>query len=72
MIYAYVRNTRCITADYRLPDSSEDPLVIRSGSRCDTGRVNDLKSTLKKSSFINLHNNYFNSSLKFQFISSDI
>lgn len=39
VIYAYVRNTRCITADYRLPDSSEDPLVIRSGSRCDTGRI---------------------------------
>ncbi|XP_012580232.1 PREDICTED: disintegrin and metalloproteinase domain-containing protein 32 [Condylura cristata] len=39
VIYAYLRDTVCITADYRVSNPQKDPMIIRSGSVCDTGRV---------------------------------
>ncbi|XP_060038305.1 disintegrin and metalloproteinase domain-containing protein 32-like [Erinaceus europaeus] len=39
VIYAFVRDTTCITIDYRLPRSVPDPMQVYSGSACDTGRV---------------------------------
>ncbi|KAM9194456.1 disintegrin and metalloproteinase domain-containing protein 32 [Dugong dugon] len=39
VIYAFVRNALCVTIDFRLRLSAPDPLRVRSGSQCDTGRV---------------------------------
>ncbi|KAG8512504.1 Disintegrin and metalloproteinase domain-containing protein 32, partial [Galemys pyrenaicus] len=39
VIYAYLRDIVCVTVDYRVSDPLKDPLMIRSGSACDTGRV---------------------------------
>ncbi|XP_037381999.1 disintegrin and metalloproteinase domain-containing protein 32 isoform X2 [Talpa occidentalis] len=39
VIYAYIRDTVCVTIDYRVPDRINDPMIVRSGSICDTGRV---------------------------------
>lgn len=46
VIYAFVRNTVCITMHYTTT-GGEDPMVVKNGSICDTGRVNDLKSIFK-------------------------
>ncbi|XP_077008661.1 disintegrin and metalloproteinase domain-containing protein 32 isoform X6 [Tamandua tetradactyla] len=39
VIYAFVRNTVCITVDYRLHDSLPDPMMVNSGSHCDIERI---------------------------------
>uniref|UniRef100_G3TU97 ADAM metallopeptidase domain 9 n=1 Tax=Loxodonta africana TaxID=9785 RepID=G3TU97_LOXAF len=39
VIYAFVRNALCVTIDFRLHLSVPDPMVVRSGSQCDTGRI---------------------------------
>ncbi|XP_007933251.1 disintegrin and metalloproteinase domain-containing protein 32 [Orycteropus afer afer] len=39
VIYAFVRNALCITMDFRFHVSVPDPMVVRSGSQCDTGRI---------------------------------
>ncbi|XP_069924687.1 disintegrin and metalloproteinase domain-containing protein 32-like isoform X1 [Oryctolagus cuniculus] len=39
VIFAKVRDKICVTIDYRLPKNDPDPLVIKSGSICDAGRI---------------------------------
>ncbi|XP_030673027.1 disintegrin and metalloproteinase domain-containing protein 32 isoform X6 [Nomascus leucogenys] len=39
VIYAFVRDSVCITVDYKLPRTVPDPLAVKNGSQCDTGRV---------------------------------
>ncbi|XP_037597351.1 disintegrin and metalloproteinase domain-containing protein 32 isoform X2 [Cebus imitator] len=39
VIYAFVRDSVCVTVDYKLPRSVPDPLAVKSGSPCDIGRV---------------------------------
>ncbi|XP_008588578.1 PREDICTED: disintegrin and metalloproteinase domain-containing protein 32-like, partial [Galeopterus variegatus] len=41
VIYAYVRNTICITMDYRLEpkDYRLDPMRVKNGANCDIGRI---------------------------------
>ncbi|XP_037668698.1 disintegrin and metalloproteinase domain-containing protein 32-like [Choloepus didactylus] len=39
VIYAHVRDTVCITIDYRLDPSVPDPMMVQSGSHCDIGRI---------------------------------
>ncbi|XP_073654733.1 disintegrin and metalloproteinase domain-containing protein 32 isoform X3 [Tursiops truncatus] len=38
VIYAFVRNTVCITMHYTTK-GGEDPMVVKNGSICDTGRI---------------------------------
>uniref|UniRef100_A0A8C6APE1 ADAM metallopeptidase domain 32 n=1 Tax=Monodon monoceros TaxID=40151 RepID=A0A8C6APE1_MONMO len=38
VIYAFVRNTVCITMHYTTT-GGEDPMVVKNGSICDTGRI---------------------------------
>ncbi|XP_059941911.1 disintegrin and metalloproteinase domain-containing protein 32 isoform X3 [Mesoplodon densirostris] len=38
VIYAFVRNTVCITMHYTTT-SGEDPMIVKNGSICDTGRI---------------------------------
>ncbi|XP_063565401.1 disintegrin and metalloproteinase domain-containing protein 32 isoform X8 [Gorilla gorilla gorilla] len=39
VIYAFVRDSVCITVDYKLPRTVPDPLAVKNGSQCDIGRV---------------------------------
>uniref|UniRef100_F6XJ76 ADAM metallopeptidase domain 32 n=1 Tax=Callithrix jacchus TaxID=9483 RepID=F6XJ76_CALJA len=39
VIYAFVRDSVCVTVDYKLPRSVPDPLAVKSGSPCDIERV---------------------------------
>uniref|UniRef100_A0A8C0QK04 ADAM metallopeptidase domain 9 n=1 Tax=Canis lupus familiaris TaxID=9615 RepID=A0A8C0QK04_CANLF len=39
VIYAFVRNSLCITIDYKLPHSKRDPMEVPSGSFCDEDRI---------------------------------
>ncbi|XP_069924680.1 disintegrin and metalloproteinase domain-containing protein 32 isoform X1 [Oryctolagus cuniculus] len=39
VIYAYVRDNICVTIDYKLAGSAPDPLEVKNGSECDTGRI---------------------------------
>ncbi|XP_058146113.1 disintegrin and metalloproteinase domain-containing protein 32 isoform X3 [Dasypus novemcinctus] len=39
VIYARVRDSLCVTVDYRLEASVADPMMVLSGSHCDTGRI---------------------------------
>ncbi|XP_012879785.1 PREDICTED: disintegrin and metalloproteinase domain-containing protein 32 [Dipodomys ordii] len=39
VVYAYVRDTICITADFSATSNEGDPLLLRSGPICDDGRI---------------------------------
>ncbi|XP_040826474.1 disintegrin and metalloproteinase domain-containing protein 32-like [Ochotona curzoniae] len=39
VIYAFVRNVICVTINYKLAASAPDPLEIKNGSECETGRI---------------------------------
>ncbi|XP_016078121.1 PREDICTED: disintegrin and metalloproteinase domain-containing protein 32-like, partial [Miniopterus natalensis] len=39
VLYAFVRNVICITLDYSFYDPTTDPMVVASGSPCDTERI---------------------------------
>uniref|UniRef100_A0A2K5K2S3 ADAM metallopeptidase domain 32 n=1 Tax=Colobus angolensis palliatus TaxID=336983 RepID=A0A2K5K2S3_COLAP len=39
VIYAFVRDSVCITVDYKLPRTVPDPLTVKNGSQCDVGRI---------------------------------
>ncbi|XP_006164821.1 disintegrin and metalloproteinase domain-containing protein 32, partial [Tupaia chinensis] len=39
VIYAYVRDHVCISVDYGLKDTDPDPMIVKSGAHCDTGRI---------------------------------
>uniref|UniRef100_F6SGL0 ADAM metallopeptidase domain 9 n=1 Tax=Macaca mulatta TaxID=9544 RepID=F6SGL0_MACMU len=41
VIYAFVRDSVCVTVDYKLPRTVPDPLTVKNGSQCDVGRVCD-------------------------------
>uniref|UniRef100_A0A2K6E9N2 ADAM metallopeptidase domain 32 n=1 Tax=Macaca nemestrina TaxID=9545 RepID=A0A2K6E9N2_MACNE len=39
VIYAFVRDSVCVTVDYKLPRTVPDPLTVKNGSQCDVGRI---------------------------------
>ncbi|XP_011926140.1 PREDICTED: disintegrin and metalloproteinase domain-containing protein 32 isoform X6 [Cercocebus atys] len=39
VIYAFVRDSVCVTIDYKLPRTVPDPLTVKNGSQCDVGRI---------------------------------
>uniref|UniRef100_A0A2K5YH20 ADAM metallopeptidase domain 32 n=2 Tax=Mandrillus leucophaeus TaxID=9568 RepID=A0A2K5YH20_MANLE len=39
VIYAFVRDSVCVTIDYKLPRTVPDPLAVKNGSQCDVGRI---------------------------------
>lgn len=59
VIYAFVRNVICVTINYKLAASAPDPLEIKNGSECETGRVNNLKAIFMTSSFSHCFNTLF-------------
>ncbi|XP_006900369.1 PREDICTED: disintegrin and metalloproteinase domain-containing protein 32 [Elephantulus edwardii] len=39
VIYAFVRDSVCVTIDFKVPVTQEDPMMVRNGSQCDDGRI---------------------------------
>ncbi|XP_060038237.1 disintegrin and metalloproteinase domain-containing protein 32 isoform X1 [Erinaceus europaeus] len=39
VMYAYVRDIICVTIDFRVPLSAQDPMAVRSGTYCDKGKI---------------------------------
>ncbi|KAM6221040.1 disintegrin and metalloproteinase domain-containing protein 32-like [Rhynchocyon petersi] len=39
VIYAFVRDSVCVTVDFKTAPTDNDPMMVQSGSQCDTGRI---------------------------------
>lgn len=39
MIYAQVREDLCVSLDYMQPATAKDPMMVKDGTMCATGKV---------------------------------